>query len=230
MSSDMGLSVQEIRELEEKAVEAGLDERTLIENASSNLAKIIEELHLGKKVLAAAGKGNNGADVLAALRKLYSRGYDIKIAVVAEQSLNKEVAGQLDILEKLGAQINLINANSSAEFKKLAQDRDFILDGILGIGVKGAISPFIQRVIGMINQSGKVVVACDIPSGLSPDDGIILGDAVRASYTVTFLGPKKGFFINNGPECCGKIFVTDIGVSREILESRPKTTGHSSRS
>ncbi len=58
-----GSSVTKLRKLDDMAIEIGLDGRILIENASSNLFKIIDKLNLGKKVLVISGRGNNGADV-----------------------------------------------------------------------------------------------------------------------------------------------------------------------
>lgn len=207
------LSSQQCRALDERAKKLGLDERLLIENASSNLFETIHKLNLGKKVLVVAGKGNNGADVLSCARKMASRGYEVMIALTARQ-LGKEADFQKDILKKLGIEANPIDA----KFGELLSWADFILDGILGVGVKGEVSPDLKKVIIAVNDSKKMVVACDIPSGLCPDSGEVLGAAINAVYTVTFIGPKQGFHIKHGPAHCGSIFVVDIGVSRELLE------------
>ena len=215
------LSVAQIRKLEEKAKKIGFTERLLIENASSNLTEIICRLKLGNKILAIAGRGNNGADVLSCARKLFSRGYITKVVTIEDKPLGLQAQLQKDILKKIKAPLySFKNYQNLNRFKKLLRDSDFVLDGILGIGVKGEISIFLKKVISLINQSNKKIVSCDIPSGLSPDEGKILGEAIKADYTVSFLAPKKGFFLNQGPNLCGKIFVADIGISKEILEKR----------
>jgi len=53
---------------------------------------------------------------------------------------------------------------------------------------------------------------------LSPDQGVILGQAIKADYTVSFIAPKLGFYLNQGPNLCGEISIVDIGISRSILE------------
>jgi len=73
-------------------------------------------------------------------------------------------------------------------------------------------------VIDIINSSGKTIVSYDVPSGLNPDTGIVVTSAIRADYTVAFLSYKKRFFTGKGERCCGKIYVTDIGVSKELLD------------
>jgi len=212
------LNVKDLRALEQKAKDLGLDEKILIENASSNLFAAIDELNLGKSLLIVAGRGNNGADVLSCARKLYSRGYTVIVAVLEEKELGAQSFFQKNILSKINIPIYPIKKNNIGKLRDLSKDTDFILEGILGIGLEGEVVPFFKEVISVINNSGKKIVSCDIPSGLSPDEGVVLGAAIKADYTVTFIAPKKGFFLNQGPASCGKIIVVDIGISKEILE------------
>jgi len=214
------LSTKELKKLEEKARHLGLEERILIENASSNLANIIDNLKLGKNALAVSGKGNNGADSLACARKLLSRGYNVAALILKEKEPSREVIFQKEILKKAKIHVYSVGENNLNELEILLKRVDFIIDGILGIGIKGEVSLFLKKVIQLINNSKKIVVACDIPSGLSPDEGTILGEAIKADYTVTFIAPKRGFFLKEGPKLCGKIFVADIGISRQVLEHK----------
>ena len=95
------LSLTQLRSIEEKAKAIGLDEKTLIENASSNLYSAIDGLKLGKKTVVISGRGNNGADVLCCARKLASRGYNIRVIILKEKELGFQALIQKDILEKL---------------------------------------------------------------------------------------------------------------------------------
>jgi len=260
------LSVEKIRKLEHAAKKIGLTERILIENASSNLASIIDNLNLGKKVCVVAGKGNNGADALACARKLAAKNYNVKAVILIpspefhghafgsptgrpggqpvgnqgtgrrstgankkgftgffsgapeEKDFNEEVKFQKELLDKIKIPVCAINLGNIKKLKKYLKASDFVLDGILGIGAKGGISDFLKKIISEINESGKKIVSCDIPSGLSPDSGVILGEAIKADYTITFIAPKKGFSLSSGPKLCGKIYVADIGVSKNMLE------------
>ena len=212
------LPKEKIKELDRKAGKLGLEERILIENASSNLFFHINQLNLGKRCLIVAGWGNNGADTLACARKLLSNGYEVDIAVVREKEPNQEVKFQLSILEKFKKIYFIKEEKDLEELKKIVQKKDFILEGILGIGIKGELSSLLKEVIQFINESGKKIISCDIPSGLFPDEGVKYLPVVKADYTVTFLAPKLGFFLNQGDEFAGKIIVTDIGLSLKILE------------
>lgn len=210
--------VDKIRKLESKARGLGLEEKILIENASSNLFYTIDSLDLGKKVVVVAGRGNNGADVLSCARKMLSRGYSADIIVLRNKELNRECFFQLSLLERTGANIYSLEEVSSLHILDgLLEKNDFILDGILGIGIRGELDNFLQELIDKLNKSKKIIVSCDIPSGLCPDTGAILGKAIKARFTVTFIASKKGFFLKHGPQNCGKIYVVDIGISKELL-------------
>ena len=52
----------------------------------------------------------------------------------------------------------------------------------------------------------------DVPSGLSADTGRVLGTAVEADITVTFIGRKRGLFTADGPDRAGDIVFADLGV------------------
>ncbi len=213
------LSVSQLRALDQKAKDLGLQERILIENASSNLYSVIDSLGLGKKALVVAGRGNNGADALSCARKLASRGYSVRAITLENKSLSKEVQFQKSLLDKIKIETTSFNEDNIDSMAQSIGDCDFILEGILGIGIKGQPSPFFNKAIKIINDSGKKIVACDVPSGLLPDDGALSSQVVKANYTVSFIGPKKSFSKEEVKKICGKIFIVDIGISRKILES-----------
>jgi NAD(P)H-hydrate epimerase len=62
-------------------------------------------------------------------------------------------------------------------------------------------------------------VAIDIPSGLHADRGEILGVAVKAGLTVSFIGLKQGRFTGAGPACCGEICFDDLAVPADLYGS-----------
>jgi len=206
------LTSSQLRHVDQKAKDLGLDERLLIENASSNLYSVIDSLNLGKKVVVVSGRGNNGADVLSCSRKLLGRGYEVRIFIIEEKPLNSEALFQKGVLGSLGQVITVLTEDNLDKLKEATSFTDFILEGIFGIGLKGTVTQFMAKVIGLINDSGKTIVSCDIPSGLSPDTGEVLGAAIKADHTVSFIAPKQGFSLNQGPNHCGQIFVVDIGV------------------
>ncbi len=45
----------------------------------------------------------------------------------------------------------------------------------------------------------------------------MLGAAIRASSTVTFVAPKPGLFTGQGPEHVGALTTAEIGIPRDLV-------------
>jgi hypothetical protein len=58
--------------------------------------------------------------------------------------------------------------------------------------------------------------ALDLPSGLHADTGRVMGTAVRAELTVSFIGLKPGLFTGRGPELAGTVRFAGLGVPQEL--------------
>lgn len=115
------------KELDLKAIQKGLDELMLMENAGANLARLVKKeakkLGLKKaKILFLLGGGNNAADGLVALRQL-KNSYGFKLAFKENENFKK----QEQILKNYG-------------FKFLEKEPNFndfhiIIDCIFGTGL-----------------------------------------------------------------------------------------------
>jgi hydroxyethylthiazole kinase-like uncharacterized protein yjeF len=87
-----------------------------------------------------------------------------------------------------------------------------IVDGLFGIGLTRPIAGPYSDLIVRINAFPGPVLALDIPSGLDGDTGRVLGVAVRATHTLSFIGGKPGLYTLDGPDHCGEIHVVDLGL------------------
>ncbi len=92
-----------------------------------------------------------------------------------------------------------------------------IVDGLFGIGLERELAGRYADLIDAINASGAPVLALDIPSGLHADSGRVLGCAVRAQHTVTFIALKPGLLTLDGPDHCGELHVRDLGLDVSAL-------------
>ncbi|HEY3077827.1 MAG TPA: NAD(P)H-hydrate dehydratase, partial [Burkholderiales bacterium] len=111
-----------------------------------------------------------------------------------------------------------------------------IIDGLFGIGLARDIDGDYARLIDYANRQSCPVLALDIPSGLHSDTGRVMGRAVRATHTITFIGLKPGLLTLDGPDHCGEISVADLGLPpqnpaawvaspelfRNVLKRRPR--------
>jgi NAD(P)H-hydrate epimerase len=104
------------------------------------------------------------------------------------------------------------DAKGLSELRRAVAASDFIVDALLGTGVKGPVNALFKKVIEIINRSGCPVFAVDAPSGVSVDDGRVFNCAVNADHTITFGEAKIGLFVWPGSEKAGEVYVADIGI------------------
>ena len=94
--------------------------------------------------------------------------------------------------------------------QRLAQS-DTVIDALLGTGLERDVTGLWRTAIEAINRSGLPVLAVDVPSGLHADTGRVMGAAVRAQATLSFIGLKPGLFTAEGPAHAGDIYFDDLG-------------------
>jgi hydroxyethylthiazole kinase-like uncharacterized protein yjeF len=94
-----------------------------------------------------------------------------------------------------------------------------VVDGLFGIGLARDIEGEYAELVQYANRQSCPVLALDIPSGIHSDSGRVLGCAVRASHTISFIALKPGLLTLDGPDHCGAIEVADLGL--EVAELLP---------
>jgi hydroxyethylthiazole kinase-like uncharacterized protein yjeF len=87
-----------------------------------------------------------------------------------------------------------------------------VIDGLFGIGLTRPIEGDHAKLVEYANRQTCPVLAIDIPSGIQSDTGRVLGCAVRASHTLTFIALKPGLLTLDGPDHCGEISVDELGL------------------
>jgi NAD(P)H-hydrate epimerase len=109
-----------------------------------------------------------------------------------------------------------------AEFDgRLDEDADLLIDGLLGSGLERDVEGRYADVVYAMNSHPAPVVALDIPSGLHGDSGKILGAAVAADLTVTFVGLKSGLFLEGGPELVGRLHFAGLDIPNSCRSGQP---------
>jgi hydroxyethylthiazole kinase-like uncharacterized protein yjeF len=87
-----------------------------------------------------------------------------------------------------------------------------VVDGLFGIGLGRDLTGEHAALVEYANRQRCPVLALDIPSGLHADTGRVLGCAVRATHTITFIALKPGLLTLDGPDHCGEIVVADLNL------------------
>jgi hydroxyethylthiazole kinase-like uncharacterized protein yjeF len=214
------MSRDEVRAFDAWAInELGISGVVLMENAGRSCAELIKEKLSGiaaPKVCIFCGTGNNGGDGYVIARHLLNDGFKVIVVLCGDRNKVKGDAKiNLDILDKLGQsieQLNLDDGDIPGRVKTFAGDADMLVDGIFGTGLSGQLSDAYKQLIESINSQRCPILAIDIPSGLDCDTGELLGAAVRANYTVTFVAVKKGFVTAKASAYTGEIFIASIGA------------------
>jgi NAD(P)H-hydrate epimerase len=101
---------------------------------------------------------------------------------------------------------------------ELDRDADLLVDGMLGSGLERDVTGEYAEAVGAINAQRAPVLALDIPTGIHGDSGKVMGCAVRADLTVTFVGLKAGLFLADGPDNCGTLRFAGLGIPDSCRE------------
>ena len=96
---------------------------------------------------------------------------------------------------------------------------NLVVDGLFGIGLSRPVESEYAKLIEYVNAQSCPVLALDIPSGLDSDTGRILGRAVRATHTITFIGLKPGLLTLDGPDRCGQLSVASLQVDNSSIRA-----------
>ena len=160
------------------------------------------------RIYVLAGPGNNGGDGVAIARLLHIKGYDSKAIVIGNaDKFSSQLKEQIEIARSYDVPMDF------GFDTKEAAGADLYIDAMFGIGLTRGLEGEFAEAATFLNESGKPVVAVDIPSGFDTDCGRILGEvAVNCAYTVTFAFLKKGLVLGDCKNSIGKIYVADVGI------------------
>jgi hydroxyethylthiazole kinase-like uncharacterized protein yjeF len=200
-------SARGIREIEARASGAPLMER-----AGAAAAEFARSLcgDTAKTILVVAGPGNNGSDAFEAAA-LLKRGF-FRVAAVFAGDRDRLSADSRAALEKWkSAGGTLLDAiPEGARF-------DLAVDGLFGIGLKRPLEGRYRALVERINALRAPVLSLDVPSGIDADTGTIMGCAVRARHTLTFIAHKPGLLTLDGPDHCGELTLDPLGLDPPAL-------------
>ncbi|HID90837.1 TPA: NAD(P)H-hydrate dehydratase, partial [Candidatus Bathyarchaeota archaeon] len=208
------ISSRRMRALEMNAEYFGISALQLMESAGRAVAEEIGSRTEGERCLVVCGCGRNGGDGFVAARHLASLGFDVVVTLVGSEEAIRDPSTRRnwEALRRIAEIPKAVVRDSS--LLSMPRDVDVIVDALLGIGIKGDVRPPLLQAIRAINEMDGFKVAVDIPSGINPDTGEVMGEAVRADLTVTFHRPKTG--LPNAKEYTGEVVVKGIGLPPPI--------------
>lgn len=213
-------SAQQLRALDRRAIEVfgipGYELMTRAGHATLNALRAMWPATRSLCVL--CGPGNNGGDGYVVARVARAQGLRVTvIAITDPASLRGDARRACDDFVAAGGHWQ--------RFSPEALKADVLVDAVFGTGLVREVSGEPATILAAINAAGRPVVAVDIPSGLETDSGRVLGVAVRADLTVTFIGGKLGFYLGEGPALVGHPVFDALGVPDAAYEGEvPQAT------
>ncbi|MGL5822856.1 MAG: NAD(P)H-hydrate dehydratase [Sarcina sp.] len=197
----------------------GIPSLLLMENAAISILKHLD-LHINNTFTIICGVGNNGGDGLALARHLFARGKIINLFIIGDLAkATRDFTYNKNIIEKLNIQFEYLSENETLlKFTECLKSSDVIVDAIFGIGLKRDINGIFKEVINIINDSSKIVVGVDIPSGIDSNTGEVRGVSTYCNKTVTFGCYKKGMIENIIYPRIGKVFQENVGIPEFVFD------------
>ncbi|MCF6781598.1 MULTISPECIES: NAD(P)H-hydrate dehydratase [Pseudomonadaceae] len=202
----------QVREIDARLIAAGTPGFELMQRAAHVAWRALRRRWPEADTLTVlAGSGNNAGDgyLIAALAQ--RAGWSVQVLAVADpQRLQGDAASAFAEAQNSGAAIEA--------WSVAAPLQGVVVDALLGTGLSGEVREPYAGAIAALNASGLPVMAVDLPSGLCADTGRVLGCAVRAELTVSFIGLKLGLFTGEGPAYVGALVFDDLQADAAIVE------------
>ncbi len=206
-------STESVRRIDRRAIAAGIAGYTLMQRAGeAALAAALREFPSARRWQVVCGGGNNGGDGYVLARLALARGIDVSaVTLVAPDSLSGDAAR---------AHHDYVSAGGSviAWSGSLDPRADLLVDAILGSGLSRNLEGAFAEAVKAIKAHQARVLALDVPSGLSSDSGKVLGTAVRADHTITFVGLKAGLFLARAADFTGTLSFAGLDVPPECAQ------------
>jgi hydroxyethylthiazole kinase-like uncharacterized protein yjeF len=199
-------STTEAAEIDRRAIEhSGVPQPVLMENAGRAAAAILQRLHPTGPVVGLVGAGNNGGDALVALRTLLAWGREARGVLVADRPASDPLLQ--------GWNVPLVRDRdlSASVWRDLLGPTAVVIDGVLGIGASGPPRERQADTLARVNESGRPVLALDVPSGIDAATGAAGGTVAQAAVTVAMGAPKLGSLLHPARAHVGRLVAVDIG-------------------
>ncbi len=205
---------QQVRAMDRYAIDdLGIPGLVLMQRAGMASFDVLRQTWPDSRRLAVVcGGGNNGGDGYIVARLAVDAHFSVHVfALVPPDTLKGDARAAYESYLAAGGRLTLGPPVDTAGF-------DVCVDAIFGTGLDREVRGDFEKAIESISRFEGGVLALDIPSGLHADTGSILGCAVEADATVSFIGLKQGLFTAEGPACCGRIWYADLNVPEAVLE------------
>jgi len=210
-------TAEQTRQLDRRAIEVfGIPGIRLMSRAGRAAFELLLELWPQPPQLHIyCGTGNNGGDGFVVASLARARGIPVRVCQVGDAA-------------KIGGDAALARQQASADGVEMlpfdpsqTPAEGVVVDALLGTGLSGDVRGDYAVAIDFLNSLQLPVLAIDTPSGLCSDSGRVLGSAVRADATISFIGAKRGLFTGAAPALTGPVHLDTLEVPAAVYEGVP---------
>ncbi|GAB2797165.1 bifunctional ADP-dependent NAD(P)H-hydrate dehydratase/NAD(P)H-hydrate epimerase [Halomonas shantousis] len=195
------------REFDRRAIAGGLPGFALMQRAAMTAFGMLRERWpQAQRLSVVCGAGNNAGDGYVMATLAASAGLPVQLVAVKDPAELKGDAARAHAMAR-DAGLEAISWRDG-----MSLEGDVIVDALLGTGLSGEVREPFRGAIETINASGIPVLAVDVPSGLSADTGNVLGVAVKATLTATFIADKFGLHTGAAADHVGDLHLAPLGV------------------
>lgn len=201
-------SVASVREIDRAAIEDhAIAGYTLMKRAgAAAVGAARSKFPDAKRWQVICGSGNNGGDGYVVARLAARDGIAVSVLTLVEpDSLTGDAA---TAYADFAAEGGVVAMWAGA----LDGDADLLVDAVLGSGLERDVDGAFADAVKAINAHPARVHAMDIATGINGDTGAVMGCAVKADLTTTFVGLKAGLFLGRGPNFCGEISFAGLDI------------------
>lgn len=209
-------SVASVREIDRCAIEdEGIPGYSLMTKAGQAAVRSARACYPdAKRWQVVCGAGNNGGDGFVVARLAARDGIVVSVlAVVDPEKLSGDAATAYGDFAAEGGIVMPWQGELDAE-------AELLVDGLLGSGLERDVGGDYADAVAAMNAHPAPVMALDIPTGIHGDSGEVMGTAVAADLTVTFVGLKAGLFCAAGAEHSGKIVFDGLDVPEQCRKPK----------
>lgn len=93
-----------------------------------------------------------------------------------------------------------------------AEPAPMVIDCLFGTGLSRPLEDAVSTKLLALIETSQVAIACDLPSGVSTDDGALLSPVGTYGLTVTFGALKPAHHMVPAARTMGRIVLADIGL------------------
>ncbi|MDT8409820.1 MAG: NAD(P)H-hydrate dehydratase [Wenzhouxiangellaceae bacterium] len=207
-------------ELDRRAIEGhgedhGVDGYVLMTRAGQALFRGLRARYPeAESVLVCCGGGNNGGDGYVVARLAREAGLDVRVvAMSAPDKIKGEARQAAADWQAAGGSVMAIDDLPADDLPGgRLPEADVIVDALLGTGLDREVRDDYAQLIERINRADAPVIAVDVPSGVNADTGSVMGKAVRAEMTISFIGRKRGLETGQAPNHTGELLFNALEV------------------